>query len=103
MASRDHKSAHVEQTYLDICGFCGKNLKPRYDIAWQGMTTPEGAAAAANYCPQSRTDKLDPNKKGRPSRCETLGLMNPRAVAARLKKYKAACDAAEAQRYGTMA
>lgn len=93
----------MERTYLDICGFCGKNLKPRYDVAWQGMKSTEGVVAAANYCPQHITDRQDPNKKGRPSRCETQGNMNPLAVVARLRKYKAACDAAEAQRYGVTA
>lgn len=89
------RKKHIEEQvtgprFIDICGFCGKNLKPRVDVAWRIMATVEGIACAANYCPQSRTDALDPNKKGRPSRCEYLGLQNPKAVAARLRKYEKA-------------
>lgn len=100
---RKKREHHVEVTYRDICGFCGKNLKPVYDVAWKGMKSTEGVACAANYCPQSAQDRLDPNKKGRPSRCEYLGLQNPLAVKARLMKFKAACEAAESQRYGVLA
>lgn len=72
----------------DICGWCGKNLKPQPDVSWRNLTTTEGIACAANYCPQNRAERLDPALRGHKSKCWLAGHENMPQVAARLRKYR---------------
>jgi hypothetical protein len=87
----------------DICGWCGKNLKPQRDVAWREMKSPEGIAAAANYCPMNKAEKLDPERKR--SKCHDLGQQEPEKVIGRLRKFLSKLKENEALglKYGLLA